>query len=78
MGNFSDMGRWLMLAGIAIVVVGGVLWLLGKIPWGGSDLPGTIRIEGSGFSCVFPVLASIVLSLVLTIVLNVIVRLFHK
>ncbi len=78
MSNLSDMGRWLMLAGIAIVVVGGVLWLLGKIPWGGSDLPGTIRIEGSGFSCVFPVLASIVLSLVLTIVLNVIVRLFHK
>lgn len=78
MGNFSDMGRWLMLVGIAIVVMGGILWLLGKIPWGGNDLPGTIRIEGSGFTCVFPVLASIVLSLVLTVVLNVIVRLIHK
>ncbi len=78
MGNFSDMGRWLMLAGIVITAMGGIVWLLGKIPWGGKDLPGTIRIEGSGFSCVFPVLASIVLSLVLTVVLNVIVRLIHK
>jgi hypothetical protein len=78
MDNFSDLGRWLIWAGTAIVMVGGILWLLGKIPWGGKDLPGTIRIEGSGFSCVFPVLASIVFSLVLTIVLNVIVRLFHK
>jgi hypothetical protein len=78
MGNFNDLGRWMMMAGVVIAVMGGILWLLGKIPWGGEDLPGTIRIEGSGISCVFPVLASIVLSLVLTIVLNVIVRLIHK
>jgi hypothetical protein len=40
-----------------------------------TDLPGTIRWQGNGVTCVFPILASIVLSIVLTVVLNLLARL---
>jgi thiosulfate reductase cytochrome b subunit len=75
MQNMDSLGRWIVIAGIALVVVGGLVWLLSKIP-GVSQLPGTFKIQlGDSFTCVFPILASIVLSILLTIVLNVIARL---
>ncbi len=69
--------RWLVIAGLGLIIFGGILWLIGRIP-GLKDLPGTIRIEGKSFTCVFPLLASIVLSILLTIVLNIIGHLFNK
>jgi hypothetical protein len=74
MQNFDSLGRWIVIAGIALVVIGGLVWLLSKIP-GVSQLPGTLKIQLGSFTCVFPVLASIILSILLTIVLNVIARL---
>jgi hypothetical protein len=75
MQNIDSLGRWIVIAGIVLVVVGGLVWLLSKIPWI-NQLPGTLKIQlGDSFTCVFPILASIVLSILLTIVLNVIARL---
>ena len=38
------------------------------------QLPGTIRIQGSGFTCLIPLLGSIILSVLLTIVLNLLAK----
>jgi phosphotransferase system glucose/maltose/N-acetylglucosamine-specific IIC component len=77
MGNFEMIGRWLVAGGILIAVLGGILWALGRFA-GLNRLPGTLRIEGSGFTCVIPILASIVLSLVLTVVLNLLARFLNR
>jgi len=75
MQNLDLIGRWIVIIGIALVVIGGLVWLISKIP-GVNQLPGTLKIQlGDSFTCVFPILASIVLSILLTIVLNVIARL---
>ena len=66
----------MLIAGIAIAVIGGIIWLLSHIP-GINQMPGTIKIQGSGFTCVIPLLATIVISIVLTIVLNLIARLMN-
>jgi hypothetical protein len=73
MDNLGVLGRWLVIIGGVIAVAGGILWLLGKIP-GINNFPGTIKIQGSGFTCVFPILASILLSILLTVILNLIAR----
>jgi hypothetical protein len=64
--------------GALLILVGGLVWLLGRIglPLGG--LPGDIHIEGERGSCYVPLASMIVLSLLLTIVLNVIVRLLNR
>ncbi|WP_322508311.1 DUF2905 domain-containing protein [Anaerolinea sp.] len=71
-------GTGLMLLGLILLLVGGLLWLVGRFLPDLSRIPGTIRIEGGGVTCIFPLLASIVLSLILTVLLNVIARLLNR
>lgn len=77
MNTLESIGKMVALLGIALACTGGLIWLAAKIP-GLENLPGTIKLKGSGFTCLIPVLVSIVLSLVLTFVLNVIVRLINR
>jgi len=77
MQGLDWVGKLLIVGGLVVMAVGGLLWLLVRLP-GLRDLPGTLRIERPGFSCALPILASIVLSIVLTIVLNLVVRLFRR
>ena len=74
----ENIGRFLMIGGIILFVVGGLIFLASKfgIPFG--RLPGDIRIERENFSFYFPLASSVILSILLTILLNVFVRLFKK
>jgi hypothetical protein len=74
MMGLDTIGRWLVIAGLGLVLLGGTIWFLSRVFPNLSQLPGTIRIQSGGFTCVFPLLASIVLSIVLTILLNLIAR----
>lgn len=77
MQGLEAIGRLLVLMGVMITLIGALLWLGGRF-FGSTELPGTIRIETQGLTCVFPLLASIVISIVLTVVLNILVRLFNR
>ncbi|MBN1454103.1 MAG: DUF2905 domain-containing protein [Anaerolineales bacterium] len=74
----ENIGRFLMIGGIILFVVGGLVFLAAKfgIPFG--RLPGDIRIERDGFSFYFPLASSILISIVLTILLNLIIRWVKK
>lgn len=73
MGDLQTIGRWLVIAGVALAVVGALVWLLGRFT-NLQELPGTIKIEIPGLTCIIPLLGSIVLSILLTIVINLILR----
>ncbi len=75
--NFDDLGKWVMLAGLALVLLGGLMWLLGRIPFFG-NLPGDIRIQTQNVSCFIPIVSMIILSVVATIILNIIIRIVNK
>jgi hypothetical protein len=77
MENLEVIGRWLVIFGVVLAIVGGIIWLLSRV-FGLSDLPGTLRIEGSGITCIFPILASILLSIILTVLLNLAARWFNR
>ncbi|HEX4578695.1 MAG TPA: DUF2905 domain-containing protein [Candidatus Dormibacteraeota bacterium] len=68
----SLIGRVLLVAGIAVALVGAFLMLGGRVPFGG--LPGDISVQGRNASFFFPVVSCIVISLVLTVVLNIFLR----
>lgn len=70
-------GKFLLIAGGTIAGVGGLLWLLGKIAILGR-LPGDIRIERPAFSCLIPLVSSIIISIVLTVLLNIIIRIIKR
>lgn len=73
MPELDNLGRLLVIAGIALAVLGGIVLLAGRVPFLGR-LPGDIRIQQDGFSCFIPLATSLLLSIVLTIVLNLILR----
>jgi hypothetical protein len=71
------MAKLLVGMGIALVLLGGLVWLFSRTAFFG-QLPGDIRIEREGFTCLIPVVSSIVLSILLTIVLNIVIRIMNR
>lgn len=63
---FGDLGKLLILAGVILVVLGGVLLLAGRLPWIGR-LPGDIVVRREGFTFYFPLTTSILISVVLSL-----------
>jgi hypothetical protein len=68
MGPFVGIGKLLILFGIILIVLGGILVFLPKIPWLGK-LPGDFLFQGEKFSIYFPLATSILISLLLTLLL---------
>jgi hypothetical protein len=73
MSGFETIGKLMMVLGAALLLLGGLLWLLSKVPFLG-NLPGDLRIERPGFTCLIPLASSIILSIVFTILLNIVVQ----
>jgi len=73
MNWLETIGKLLMGMGGAMVLLGGLLWLLSKAPFLG-HLPGDIRIERPGLTCLVPLASSIILSILLTILLNIVIQ----
>jgi hypothetical protein len=74
----KTIGRYLMLGGIVLFLVGGGIYLSAKLGLPLGRLPGDIRIERERFAFYFPLASSILVSVVLTIVVNLIARFFRK
>jgi hypothetical protein len=70
-----EMGRILVVLGVALVVIGGIVMLLGRtgVPLG--RLPGDVLYRGKNTTFYFPLASSILISVVLSIVLFLIGRL---
>ncbi len=63
-----EFGRFLIVVGIVLVVLGLLLTFVGKIPWLGR-LPGDIYYKTDRVTIYFPLMTSLVLSVLLTLLL---------
>ena len=72
----SDLGRLLVIMGIALALVGAFLIAGGRVPFLG-QLPGDLSFERDGVTVYFPLGTMVVASLVLTLVLNLVGRFFR-
>lgn len=59
-----DIGKMLVFGGIALAVVGAILWGISRLGFGG--LPGDIRYESGNTRFYFPIVTCIVVSILLT------------
>jgi hypothetical protein len=74
MNDLTAIGRWIILGGIGLLILGGVVWFAGKLGLPLGRLPGDVRIEREGFSCFVPLASSLLISILLTILLNLFLR----
>lgn len=72
-----ELGKLLLVCGIALVVVGGFFFFGGRLPFRLGRLPGDIAYQGKNSNFYFPVVTCIVLSVALTLILWVI-NLFRR
>lgn len=61
------MARWLIIAGVVLIVLGVVWPLIAKLGLG--RLPGDIHVEREGFSFYFPLMTGLIISVVLSLIL---------
>ena len=73
----STFGKYIILIGAALLLVGTVIYFFGdKLSWLGR-LPGDIRIEGKdGGGFYFPIVTCIVVSIVLNVIIALVRRFF--
>ena len=78
MTTLETIGRYLMIGGIVLFLVGGGIYLSAKLGLPLGRLPGDIRIEREGFSFYFPLTSSILVSVILTVILSLVSSLWKK
>ena len=72
----QDSGKYILFIGLAIVVIGIVVYFFhDKLNWLGR-LPGDIRIERENFRFYFPFTTMILLSVLVTVIINVVRKFF--
>ncbi|MCL6523770.1 MAG: DUF2905 domain-containing protein [Thermoflavifilum sp.] len=73
----KEMGKWLILSGVLLLVVGVIVYLIGqfgqRFPWLGR-LPGDIRIQRPNFVFYAPITTMLLLSVLLSALLWIIQR----
>jgi predicted Co/Zn/Cd cation transporter (cation efflux family) len=63
----QQIGKWLILAGIVIVLAGAFVMVLGRV--GLFKLPGDLQLGGKNWRVYFPIASCVIISIVLTIIL---------
>ena len=70
----ENLGKIIVSLGVALVIIGLIIWLLGdKLGWFG-QLPGDIHVQRPGFSFYMPCASMIIVSVVLSVVLSLLSR----
>ncbi|HMR89210.1 MAG TPA: DUF2905 domain-containing protein [Saprospiraceae bacterium] len=69
----QDTGKWIILVGVVLVIVGSIWYFLGdKLSFIG-NLPGDIRYESDNFRFYFPFTTMVLIS----VIINVIIRIYN-
>ena len=72
----QNTGKYIILFGVIVVVVGVVIYFFGdKLNWIGR-LPGDIRVEKENSRFYFPITTMILFSVLLTVIVNLLRKLF--
>jgi len=69
MNSVPEIGKFLIIIGAVIVLLGGLLWSGFGAGWLGR-LPGDIRIERGNMAFYFPVVTCIIISIVLSLIFS--------
>ena len=68
----QDTGKYIVLIGLAVLVIGALIYFFhDKLHWIGR-LPGDIRVEKENFRFYFPITTMILFSVLLTIIIRLI------
>jgi hypothetical protein len=71
--NMSALGKWLLVAGLGVSLIGLVVLALSHLPWFGK-LPGDIAIKRQNVQFYFPITTCLVLSALISLITYIVRR----
>lgn len=74
----SELGKTFLFAGLFFILIGLLLSIFEKLPFGLGRLPGDIVIKKEGLTVYLPLGTSILLSLILSLLLTFVFSLLRK
>ncbi|MFA5629558.1 MAG: DUF2905 domain-containing protein [Dehalococcoidales bacterium] len=77
MSSLESIGKYLIVIGIFIAILGIIIMFWNKILLLGK-LPGDIFIDKGNFKFFFPITTGIIISVVITVFINIIIKLIGK
>ncbi|MEX2379755.1 MAG: DUF2905 domain-containing protein [Vicingaceae bacterium] len=73
----QEIGKYIIVAGLGILIIGVLLYFFGnKFSWFG-NLPGDIRIEKENFRFYMPITSMILISIAISAMLWIVKKLFN-
>ncbi len=76
--NTLSIARYLMLAGVGLFLVGGAVYVMGRMGVKLFNLPGDIRLQGENLTCLVPITSMILISILLSVILSLAMRYLNK
>ena len=73
MSVFSGMGKFLVLAGVFLILLGVLFVFWERIPYLGK-LPGDFMVQRGSFRVFIPIVTCVIISVILTVVVNILLR----
>jgi hypothetical protein len=71
-------GKWILVFGVLLIIVGAVVWLIESLGLPLGRLPGDIRMRSESWWFSFPIVTSIIVSIILTVLLNLLLWLLRR
>ncbi|NOQ40273.1 MAG: DUF2905 family protein [Anaerolineales bacterium] len=72
--DYMNIARVLAVFGLGLLVTAGVFYLLAQLNLPFGKLPGDFVIERGNFTCVIPLISSLIVSILLTILINLMLK----
>jgi len=72
--DLMNIARVLAVFGLGLLVVAGVLYFLAQLNLPFGNLPGDLVIKRENFTCVIPLISSLIVSILLTILINLMLK----
>ncbi len=66
--NWTDIGRFLIIAGVSVTIIGLIFTISDKLPLG--KLPGDLNFGKNNFRISIPITTCILFSIIITLIVN--------
>ena len=72
--DLMNIARMLAVFGIGLLLIAGLIYLAAQLNLPFGNLPGDLIIKRENFTCMVPIVSSLIISIILTLLINLILK----
>jgi len=72
--DLMNIARMLAVFGIGLLLIAGLIYLAAQLNLPFGNLPGDLIIKRENFTCMIPIVSSLIISIILTLLINLFLK----